>query len=196
MNAGPAGGREPSGVGTGPGIGPYAADSHSNPGSSGARDAGIAGKAGDLLDRAAAAGLTLAVAESLTGGRLAAALTARAGASAVFRGSVTAYATELKAAILGVDPDLLARAGAVDGEVARQMAAGIRRLCGSDLGIATTGVAGPAPQDGKPVGTVYIAVADAADAHAALFRFSGDRSTVQDAAVEAALDLMASHLNG
>jgi nicotinamide-nucleotide amidase len=148
-----------------------------------------------VLDLAAAAGLTVAVAESLTGGRLAAALTGRAGASTVFRGSVTAYATELKAVILGVDPELLARVGAVDGEVARQMAAGVRRICGSDLGVATTGVAGPAPQDGRKVGTVYLAVADSAGSHAVLRHFSGDRSTIQDKAVEAALDLTAKHLN-
>ena len=139
--------------------------------------------------------MTIAVAESLTGGRLASALTGRPGASAVFRGSVTAYATELKAAVLGVDPGLLARVGAVDAEVARQMAVGVRRLCGSDLALATTGVAGPSPQDGKEVGTVYLAVADAKGAEAALFRFAGDRSAIQDSAVEAALNLMVSHLN-
>jgi len=147
-----------------------------------------------VLDLAGAAGLTLAVAESLTGGRLAAALTGRPGASAVFRGSVTAYATDLKASILGVDPELLAREGAVHGEVARQMAEGVRRVCGSDLGVATTGVAGPTPQDGKEVGTVYLAVADSHTSNVVLCRFSGDRSTIQDAAVGAALNLTLSHL--
>ena len=148
----------------------------------------------ELLDLAGAAGLTVAVAESLTGGRLAAALTGRPGASAVFRGSVTAYATELKAEILGVDPELLARVGAVDGEVARQMAEGVRRLCGSEVGIATTGVAGPAPQDGRPVGTVYLAVAGPSGSNVVLCRFSGDRSTIQDSAVSAALNLTITHL--
>jgi nicotinamide-nucleotide amidase len=147
-----------------------------------------------VLDLAGAAGLTLAVAESLTGGRLAAALTGRPGASAVFRGSVTAYATDLKASILGVDPELLAREGAVHGEVARQMAEGVRRVCGSDLGVATTGVAGPTPQDGKEVGTVYLAVADSHTSNVVLCRFSGDRSTIQDSAVGAALNLTLSHL--
>ncbi|HEV2640405.1 MAG TPA: CinA family protein [Actinocrinis sp.] len=151
--------------------------------------------AAEVLRLATAAGLTLAVAESLTGGRLAAALTWPAGASRAFRGSVTAYATELKAAVLGVDPDLLARVGAVDAEVARQMAAGVRALCGSDLALATTGVAGPTPQDGRPVGTVYIALADHQGAEAALFRFSGTRSSIQDATVAAALNLMVNHLN-
>jgi nicotinamide-nucleotide amidase len=158
--------------------------------------ASIAAKAGELLELAESAGLTIAVAESLTGGRLAAALTARPGSSAVFRGSVTAYATELKASILGVDPQLLALVGAVDGEVARQMAAGVRRLCGSDLALSTTGVAGPAEQDGKPVGTVCLGWSGAAGTGDALFRFPGDRSTIQDASVEAALNLMVSHLNG
>ena len=155
----------------------------------------------ELLDLAKSRGLTIAVAESLTGGRLAAALTGRPGASAVFRGSVTAYATELKASILGVDADLLARVGAVDGEVAAQMAAGVRRVCGSDLGIATTGVAGPDPQDGKEVGTVYIAVAGAAPvptgvtgANTVLLLLSGDRSTIQDGTVKAALELAVTYL--
>ncbi|MGH6654195.1 MAG: CinA family protein [Actinocrinis sp.] len=103
--------------------------------------------------------LTVAVAESLTGGQLAAAITAVPGASAVFRGSVTAYATDLKASVLGVDAALLGAHGAVHHEVARQMAEGVRRVCRADLGIATTGVAGPEPQDGHPVGTVFVAVA-------------------------------------
>ncbi|WP_245769394.1 CinA family protein [Streptomyces indicus] len=102
---------------------------------------------------------TVAVAESLTGGMVAAELTAVPGASKVLRGSVTAYATEIKHSVLGVDGTLLAERGAVDPEVARQMALGVRRLLGADWGIATTGVAGPDPQDGQPVGTVFVAVA-------------------------------------
>lgn len=158
------------------------------------RAASIAALTRGVLDLAEAAGLTIAVAESLTAGRLAAALTAPAGASAVFRGSVTAYATELKATVLGVDPGLLARNGAVDPDVARQMAAGVRRLCGSDLALATTGVACPAPQDGKEVGTVYLAVADARGTASTLVHLAGDRPTIQDAAVEAALSLLLRHL--
>ena len=110
----------------------------------------------ELVRELAEAGRTVAVAESLTGGQLAAAITAVPGASAVFRGSVTAYATDLKATLLGVDPELLARAGAVDAEVARQMAEGVRSRLGADFGLATTGVAGPLPQDGKAVGTVFL----------------------------------------
>jgi nicotinamide-nucleotide amidase len=140
-----------------------------------------------VLAAAGERGLTVAVAESLTGGRLAAALTAHPGASKVVRGSVTSYATDLKASILGVDRDLLAREGAVHPEVARQMAAGVRTLCGADLALATTGVAGPDPQDGQPVGRLYTALATAAGAQSLGWNLAGDRSRIQDDAVRAAL---------
>ncbi|MFE5731391.1 CinA family protein [Streptomyces sp. NPDC056528] len=116
-------------------------------------------EAARVLALLAERGQTLAVAESLTGGLVAAELTGVPGASASFRGSVTAYATALKHELLGVDGALLAERGAVDPEVASQMAAGVRARLGADWGIATTGVAGPDPQDGQPVGTVYVAVA-------------------------------------
>jgi nicotinamide-nucleotide amidase len=103
-------------------------------------------------------GQTAAVAESLTGGLLAAALTGVPGASAAFRGAVVAYATDLKATMLGVPADLLDRHGAVHPEVAAAMAIGVRRQLTATAGAATTGVAGPDPADGQPVGTVYIAV--------------------------------------
>ncbi|MEU6120901.1 CinA family protein [Streptomyces sp. NPDC047123] len=119
---------------------------------------GAAVPASRLLRLMAARGETLAVAESLTGGLVAAEITAVPGASKVFRGSVTAYATELKRDVLGVDGTLLDECGAVDPEVARQMADGVRTVLRADWGIATTGVAGPDPQDGQPVGTVYVAV--------------------------------------
>jgi nicotinamide-nucleotide amidase len=140
--------------------------------------------------------LTVAVAESLTGGRVAAAVTAVPGASAVLRGSVTAYATDLKARVLGVDAGLLDRVGAVDGEVARQMADGVRKLCGADVGIATTGVAGPSEQDGKAVGTVYVAVVgpDPEDAEVSHERFAGDRAQIQAAATRLALSSAVAHL--
>lgn len=149
-----------------------------------------------LLAAALRARLTVAVAESLTGGRVAAALTAVPGASAVLRGSVTAYATDLKARLLGVDAGLLDRVGAVDGEVARQMALGVRKVCGADVGIATTGVAGPTRQDGKPVGTVFVAVVgpDPDRVLIAPARFDGDRARVQDAATELALASAVEHL--
>ncbi|WP_433497360.1 CinA family protein [Sphaerimonospora sp. CA-214678] len=104
-------------------------------------------------------GATVSVAESLTGGLIGATLTAPAGASAAFRGGVVAYATDLKAGLLGVPADLLAREGAVHPDVAAAMARGVRELTKADYGLAVTGVAGPDPQDGRPVGTVHIALA-------------------------------------
>ncbi len=104
-------------------------------------------------------GQTVAVAESLTGGMVCSALVDVAGVSAVLRGGVVAYATELKHRLLGVDARLLAANGPVDPDVAAQMAHGVRELLGADWGLATTGVAGPDPQDGIAAGTVFIAVA-------------------------------------
>jgi nicotinamide-nucleotide amidase len=105
-------------------------------------------------------GATVAVAESLTGGLLGAELTAMPGSSATFAGGVIAYATPLKHALLGVPEDLLAAHGAVHPEVAAAMARGVRERLGASYGLAVTGVAGPEPQDGHPVGTVHIAAAD------------------------------------
>jgi nicotinamide-nucleotide amidase len=102
---------------------------------------------------------TLAVAESLTGGLVAATLVDVPGASAVFRGGLVVYATDLKATLAGVDADLLAERGPVDPDVAVQLAHGVRGRCGSDWGLATTGVAGPTEQNGIAVGTVFIGVA-------------------------------------
>ena len=127
-------------------------------------DAAGTGVAAQIIGLLAARGQTAAVAESLTGGLLAAALTSVPGASAVFRGGVVAYATDLKATILGVPTDLLERHGAVDPEVAAEMATGVRSRLAATIGAATTGVAGPDPSDGKPVGTVYIAVSIGPDA--------------------------------
>ncbi|MFH8792122.1 CinA family protein [Streptomyces sp. NPDC017941] len=119
----------------------------------------LAKSAAEVLRVLGERGETLAAAESLTGGLVAAEVTAAPGASQAFKGSVTSYATEVKRDLLGVDADLLAERGAVDGEVALQMAVGVRELLGTDWGVATTGVAGPERQDGQPVGTVFVAVA-------------------------------------
>ena len=100
--------------------------------------------------------LSVGTAESLTGGLVCAALTSVPGASTVVRGGVVAYASEVKADVLGVDPDLLAREGAVCEPVAAQLADGIRRVLGCAVGVSTTGVAGPDPADGQPVGTVFV----------------------------------------
>ncbi|PRY02632.1 CinA family protein [Allonocardiopsis opalescens] len=102
---------------------------------------------------------SLAVAESLTGGLIGAAVTAVPGASESFRGGIISYATELKAGLLGVDAALLARSGAVHPEVAVAMARGVRDRLAADFGLAVTGVAGPDPQDGRPVGTVFVGLA-------------------------------------
>ncbi|WP_328319973.1 CinA family protein [Streptomyces sp. NBC_00388] len=150
-----------------------------------------------VLELLADRGETLAVAESLTGGLLAAELTSVPGASRVFRGSLTAYATALKQEILGVDGALLAERGAVDPDVARQMAAGVRRVLGADWGMATTGVAGPDMQDGQPVGTVYVAVSgpDGGDNLVSL-RLKGDRAEIRRESVLGVLGLLCDELRG
>jgi nicotinamide-nucleotide amidase len=149
-----------------------------------------AGSAAAVLTLLERSGNTLAVAESLTGGLVAAELTAVPGASRSFRGSVTAYATDLKRDVLGVDAALLAERGAVERAVAREMAEGVRRLLGADWGLSTTGVAGPETQDGQPVGTVYVAVAGQYAAADRRLRLNGDRGAVRTATVHAALALL------
>jgi len=116
----------------------------------------------DVVDALRARGLTVAVAESLTGGLVMATLIEIPGVSDVLRGGAVTYATDTKASELGVDDDLLQDRGPFDPDVAVAMARGVRRRWRSDVGIATTGVAGPEPQDGHPVGEVYLAVADPA----------------------------------
>ena len=144
----------------------------------------------------AAQGRTLAVAESLTGGALASRIVSAPGASAVLRGAVVAYATDLKASLLGVDEALLAARGAVDAEVASRMADGVRARLGADVGISTTGVAGPTPQDGKDPGTVFVAVSTETGTHVRAAQFSGDRAAVRRGAVDLALDLLAGEVGG
>ena len=147
--------------------------------------------AAQLVARLTAAGQTVAVAESLTGGLVSAALTDVAGASAVVRGGVLAYAADLKTSVLGVDRELLAKVGAVDGDVAEQMAAGVRELMGTTYGLATTGVAGPDPADGNPVGTVYVAVVGPRSSRVKPLALSGDRAQIRAQSVLAVLQLLA-----
>jgi nicotinamide-nucleotide amidase len=176
----------------------------------------------ELVALLVARGETLAVAESLTGGLLAATLVEVPGVSRVLRGGLVVYATDLKTSLAGVPADLLAARGPVDPDVARALAAGARARCGADWGLGTTGVAGPDPQDGVPVGTVYVAIAppgivvappgvatappDVATAPPDSVRhpvppadvrslvLAGDRAAVRAGAVTAALDLLAEWL--
>ena len=145
---------------------------------------------GEIIALLTARGGTLAVAESLTGGLLAAALTAVPGASAAFRGAVVAYATDLKTALLGVPAELLDRHGAVHPAVAKAMAEGARRRMGAAVAAATTGVAGPDPEDGQPVGTVHIAVSAGGGTIARALALSGDRHQIRVATVEQSLGLL------
>ena len=136
--------------------------------------------------------LTIAVAESLTGGLLVASLVSVPGASAVVLGGVVAYNTAIKATVLGVDAQLLEARGAVDPDVAEQMATGVRAALAvagrpADIGIATTGVAGPEQQDGKPVGMAYIGIATDAGVFSIELAMSGDRDTIRSGVVSESL---------
>ncbi len=150
----------------------------------------------DVIGLLTARGQTVACAESLTGGLVTARLVDVPGASAAVRGGVVAYATELKAQLLGVDPELLARSGPVDPAVADQLARGVRRRLQADWGLGTTGVAGPDPQDGHPVGTVYVAVAAPGDVRVTVraLHLRGDRAAIRGATVEAVLTLLRDEL--
>lgn len=148
--------------------------------------------AATLIRRLVASGRTIACAESLTGGLLAATLVDVPGASNAFLGGIVAYATELKRALVDVDAHLLEQRGAVDPEVAEQLADHVRTLCAvgghpADLGIGTTGVAGPDPQDGHPPGTVFIGIASARGIRSVPLRLAGDRPAVRRATVARAL---------
>lgn len=111
----------------------------------------------DLVTRMTERRITLAVAESLTGGNLCGQIVDVPGASVMFRGGVVAYATDLKQRLLGVDTKLLAQGGPVQAKVALQMAKGVAKLCGADYGLATTGVAGPGNTEDGAAGLVYLA---------------------------------------
>ena len=135
--------------------------------------------------------LTVATAESCTGGAVAGAITANPGSSGYFRGGVVSYSNDAKRDLLGVPETLLAAHGAVSAQVAVAMAAGACRALGTDLAVATTGVAGP---DGgsaeKPVGLVYVAVHDAAGSDVRRFQWTADRAGNISATMVAALDLL------
>jgi nicotinamide-nucleotide amidase len=160
---------------------------------------GVAGEAArelavGILDILRDKGQTLAIAESLTGGLVAAALTDVPGSSAAFRGGVVAYATELKAQLLGVDSAMLRAYGPVYAPVAGEMATGVRERLDATWGAATTGVAGPDPADGHPPGTVHIAVSAADDTVVQTIALAGDRDTVRRLTVERTLGLLLGRL--
>ena len=144
-----------------------------------------------IVEKATAAGATVATAESLTGGLIAAMLTSVPGSSASVRGGIVSYVNEVKAEVLGVSEDVLARQGAVDELVALHMARGALRELGSDVSVAVTGIAGPTgAEPGKPVGTVWIGCATAKKTHAACHHFEGGREAVRLQTVLIALRTM------
>lgn len=151
--------------------------------------------AAQLIARLAADRVTLATAESLTGGLIGAALTAVPGASQVYLGGVIAYATAMKTRFCGVPVELLDQHGAVSAQTVGAMAQGVRRRTGADWAIAVSGVAGPAEQEGHPPGTVWVAVADARTSRSQRFDFAGDRAEIRDRTVAAALGLLLAALD-
>lgn len=149
--------------------------------------------AAELVAALTARGWTLGIAESLTGGALAAEIVSVPGASATLLGGVVAYATPVKASLLGVDAALLEEHGPVHPLVAEQMAAGVRDAVSvagrpADVGLSTTGIAGPDSPDGQPVGTVHIGVATPLRARAFSLRLDGDRASIRAQTVDAAIE--------
>jgi nicotinamide-nucleotide amidase len=147
---------------------------------------------GDLGSR----GITLATAESLTGGELGALITAIPGASKTYLGGVVSYATEVKTDVLGVSQETVDTAGVVSRECAAEMATGVRDLVGADIGVSTTGVAGPMPQEDKPVGLAYVGVAHGDDVRVREVNAEGSRWDVRRAVVAAAMDLLGETVEG
>jgi nicotinamide-nucleotide amidase len=146
-------------------------------------------------------GLTIAVAESLTGGLLVAELIGVPGASAVVRGGVVAYNTELKRTVLGVDAGLLAEHGPVNQEVARQMADRVRSVLAvggvpADIGVSTTGVAGPDPQGGQQPGVVFIGIAIGRKVSSFRLDLAGDRQAIRNGVVSESLARLERILRG
>lgn len=136
-------------------------------------------------------GRLLATAESLTGGRLAAELTTVPGASRAFVGGVVAYSPDVKRLVLGVPTEVIREHGVVSQACAVAMADGVRRLTAADLGVATTGVAGPEASEGKPVGTVHIAVVGPGGTRSRELGLRGDRGSIVEQTCDEALVLVA-----
>jgi len=130
---------------------------------------------------------TVAAAESLTGGRLSALLSEVPGSSSTFVGGVVSYATKLKVEVLGVPEHVVDTYGVVSAECAIAMARGVRALTGATYGVSTTGVAGPAEQEGKPPGTVFVGVAGPDGVSAVSLELVGDRAKITQRTCEEAL---------
>ena len=138
---------------------------------------------------------TVATAESLTGGEVASTIVEIPGVSAVYRGGLVVYATDLKHSLAGVPRALLDERGAVDPDVAAALAAGARQRCSADWGLATTGVAGPDSQDGKPPGLVFVAVAGPPGTVVERLELAGNRADVRTASVTSVLNLLVAQLD-
>lgn len=149
-----------------------------------------------IVQRLNDADATVATAESLTGGRLAARLTDGAGASEVFLGGVVTYATEAKMRVLDVPEQVVEEHGVVSEECAGAMAEATRRVFGTTYGVSTTGVAGPDTQEGKPVGTVFVGIAGPDDTRVCELSLDGDRDEIQAATVREALSALGDMLDG
>ncbi|MDR6198855.1 nicotinamide-nucleotide amidase [Microbacterium sp. SORGH_AS428] len=148
-----------------------------------------------IVQRLGELGWTIGIAESLTGGEVCSQLVAVAGASKVVRGGIVAYATALKQSLLGVDPLVLELGGPVQAKVARQMAEGVREAvavdgAGADVGVATTGIAGPTSSDGQPVGTVFVAVSTPLGTRVELLQLDGDREQIRQRTARRALRMV------
>lgn len=150
--------------------------------------------AADVVRALRERGETVAAAESLTAGLVTAELTSVPGSSAVVRGGLVVYATDLKHTLAGVDAALLAEHGAVHPEVARQLAEGARERCGATWGLGLTGVAGPDPQDGVAPGTVHIGLSGPSGSLVRSLTLGGDRDEVRKSSTTAALTLLRDHL--
>ena len=143
-----------------------------------------------------AQGLTLAVAESCTGGLIGHRITGISGSSEYFRGGVVAYANDLKRDLLGVSEGMLRENGAVSEAVAAAMAAGVRQGCGADVGLGITGIAGPGgATPGKPVGLVYIGISGGTRSTVRRWQFQGDRAQVKRSGSQAAIEMLREFLS-
>ena len=136
-------------------------------------------------------GKTLATAESLTGGGIGTSLTSVSGSSAVYKGGIISYTNEIKEKVLGVRKETLDKFGAVSSPVAEEMVSGVRKLLGADIAVSVTGLAGPGADDyGNPVGTVFIGYEDCTRNVSKEFHFDGDRESVRNQTIHAALELI------